>query len=85
MEVQDRAAAADSNAELERLEIETEYIDVSKMPDTKLLRFGMSAKFRCSRCRFQDSVTLARLMTQLEEARKEWNRRRPNLPLVDSF
>lgn len=85
MKVKDRAAAPRSKVELEKLEIESEYIDTSGMPDTTLLRFGMSAKSRCLQCRFSESAKLPRLMAQFEKARKEWNRRRPNLPLTDSF
>lgn len=80
MQVKDWGAAARSKAELEELEIESEHTDISEMPDTKLLRFGMSVRFRCA-----GSAKPARLISQLEEARKEWNSRRPNLPLADSF
>ena len=68
MKVKDRAAAPRSKAELEKLEIESEYIDISGMPDTTLLRFGVSAKPRCSQCRSSENAKLARLMAQLEEA-----------------
>jgi len=82
MEVEDRATRADHPAEPQQFEYGHPFSGISAMSDSKLLRVGISAKFRClqSDCKQRASLTL-----QLEEARKEWNRRHPFLPLVDSF
>ena len=82
MEVEDRATRACHPAEPQQFENGRPYSDISGMSDSKLLRFGISIKFRCLQ---SDREQLARLLPQLEEARAEWNRRHPILPLVDSF
>jgi hypothetical protein len=55
------------------------------MSSSELLRFGMSVKFRHSQEPKQNDPETADLSAQLNEARLEWNRRHPNLPLRDSF
>ena len=57
----------------------------SRMPDSELLRFGVRAKFRCSHESTPNDPQPADLAAQLNEARFEWNRRHPDLPLRDSF
>lgn len=82
MEVEDRAIPERHPAEPQQFENAHLYSDISGMSDSRLLRFGVSAKFRCLQ---SDREQLAGLLPQLEEARTEWNRRHPVLPLVDSF
>jgi len=55
------------------------------MSSSELLRFGVSAKFSYSSGPSPDHPETADLAAQLSEARAEWNRRHPNLPLHDSF
>jgi hypothetical protein len=60
-------------------------LSIHRMSSAELLRFGMRAKFNCSHeANPNDSCMTAR-MAQLAEARAEWNRRHPGLPLRDSF
>jgi len=60
-------------------------VPISRMSSLELLRFGMSVKFRYSEGPSPDLPETADLAAQLGEARAEWNRRHPNLPLRDSF
>lgn len=57
----------------------------SAMSNSELLRFGLSAKFRASQRPAPDDTQPEDLMALLSEARFEWNRRHPDLPLRDSF
>jgi len=57
----------------------------SRMSNSELLRFGLSAKFRSSQRPAPDNPQPEDLAAQLNEARIEWNRRHPDLPLRDSF
>jgi hypothetical protein len=60
-------------------------ISFSRMSSSELLRFGVSAKFRCSQESTPNDPERTGLAAQLNEARFEWNRRHPDLPLRDSF
>ncbi|HXA83406.1 MAG TPA: hypothetical protein VNY56_09880 [Methylomirabilota bacterium] len=60
-------------------------LSIHRMSSAELLRFGMRAKFRCSNEANPNDSRLTALMAQLAEARAEWNRRHPELPLRDSF
>ena len=60
-------------------------VPISRMSSSELLRFGVSVKFRYSGGPSPDDPETANLAAQLSEARPEWNRRHPNLPLRDSF
>jgi hypothetical protein len=54
------------------------------MPETELLRFGQTVKYMCSpeaNCEPPSEV----FITQLREARSEWQRRHPRPPLDDSI
>jgi hypothetical protein len=82
MEAEDRAARAGHTPEPQQSENGNLHGDISGAPDCKLLQFGISTKFRCLH---SDCEQLGSLQLQLEEARAEWNRRHPILPLVDSF
>jgi len=57
---------------------------ISEMSDTELLRFGVSAKHKCSQ-ELSKRPRLEPLVMQLTEARAEWIRRHPELPLNISF
>jgi hypothetical protein len=60
-------------------------ISISSMSSSELLRFGVCAKFRCSQGSSPNDHAAADRVAQLDEARAEWNRRHPGLPLRDSF
>lgn len=64
---------------------ESARVSISLMSSSELLRFGMRAKLRCSEGADSNGPGLAQLAAQLNEARSEWNRRHPDLPLRDSF
>jgi len=66
-------------------EIEDVRQHVSTMSSSELLRFGVTAKFRCSRGPGLEHAQKEALEAQLLEARTEWNKRHPSLPLRDSF
>jgi hypothetical protein len=54
------------------------------MPETELLRFGQVVKYMCSPKENCESPGEA-FIVQLREARAEWRRRHPQLPLIDSI
>jgi hypothetical protein len=56
-----------------------------KMSDTELLRFGIVAKYMCSREANLEAEQKEAFALRLNEARKEWNRRFPALPLSATF
>jgi hypothetical protein len=60
-------------------------VSVSRMSNSELLRFGLTAKFRLSEGPAPSDSELTGLESQLSDARAEWNRRHPDLPLRDSF
>ena len=66
-------------------ECENSLVSISNMSSSELLRFGLSAKYRLSRGPAPDDPELTDLAAQLNQARLEWNRRHPHLPLRDSF
>ena len=84
MHVSDFIESVGYISEPNRSEIESVRKRISGMSDTELLRFGTSAKFRCSAHRISNHPQLADLTLLLLEARAEWNRRHSKLPLVDS-
>jgi hypothetical protein len=53
--------------------------------DAELLRFGQAAKYMCSPTANMGKPPRWEFVIQLGEARKEWKRRNPNLPLADSI
>jgi len=85
MEVSDRPEIAAREFHQHRYEVDSEFQRIVVMPDTELLRFGLTTKFRCRRLGHSRSPQLPALLAQLDAARAEWNRRHPHLPLVDSF
>lgn len=56
-----------------------------KMNDAELLRFGTASKHMCSPKANLGHPPREPFVIQLEEARKEWKRRNPELPLSDSI
>ncbi len=79
----ERAGTSVFEAELNALNGDISRASISSMSNSELLRFGVNVKFRISRKPGSDNF--AKLEAQLNEARLEWNRRHPNLPLRDSF
>ena len=57
----------------------------AEMSDAELLRFGMTAKYACSLESRADHLWLELLEAQLSDARAEWQRRHPMLPLSISL
>jgi hypothetical protein len=55
------------------------------MSDTELLRFGIVAKHMCSEKAGLETARRQIFASQLAEAREEWNRRFPSLPLAATF
>ncbi len=56
-----------------------------KMSNPELLLFGVTAKFLCSLEANLNQPPPECVRVRLSEARAEWNRRNPTLPLSDSF
>jgi len=57
---------------------------LQRMPETELLRFGQAAKYICSNETNYGPPCEVPLL-QLTEARAEWRRRHPELPLAESI
>jgi hypothetical protein len=55
------------------------------MSDSELLLFGQVAKGNCNPETLVGKPPLEVYVVQLREARKEWRRRHPKVPLRDSF
>ena len=68
-----------------KAEIDTARERMSKMSDGELLRHGMKAKVEYEDRLREAEVPADRLVTELSEARAEWNRRYKKMPLRDSF
>ena len=58
---------------------------LNEMSDEELLRFGMLAKYMCSQGETLDKEKMEAFTLQLDEARKEWKKRFPKLPLSSTF
>jgi hypothetical protein len=58
---------------------------LKKMSDTELLRFGQEARYMCSLEANPGHPPNETFVVQLREARAEWKRRHPQLPLSDSI
>jgi hypothetical protein len=56
-----------------------------KMSNPELLLFGVTTKCQCSSETGSDHTPQEAILLQLNEARKEWKRRNPSLPLSESF
>jgi hypothetical protein len=55
------------------------------MSNPELLLFGVATKYQCSREPESGYAPPEDVLVQLAEARKEWTKRNPRLPLRDSF
>jgi hypothetical protein len=55
------------------------------MNDAELLRFGQAAKYMCTPEANLGQPPRQPFVIQLREARKEWKRRNPELPLCESI
>ena len=55
------------------------------MSNPELLLFGVTTKCQCSWVTEADLPPPENILVQLSEARKEWKRRNPRLPLSESF
>jgi hypothetical protein len=55
------------------------------MNDTELLQFGQAAKYMCTPEANLGHPPRQSFVIQLQEAREEWKRRNPYLPLSDSI
>jgi hypothetical protein len=69
----------------EESDIERFHQRLRKMSGPKLLRFGVVNKYMCSLETNPDRLSRESFVMQLNEAREEWNRRYPELPLRGSF
>jgi hypothetical protein len=58
---------------------------VRKMSDPELLRYGAVCKSMCSPETKLDTPSLDAWTVQLQEARAEWLKRHPELPLSESI
>jgi hypothetical protein len=58
---------------------------LAAMNECELLRFGIAAKYGYTHRANQRRQPRKFLSLQLEAAQNEWRRRRPGLPLRDSF
>jgi hypothetical protein len=74
-----------TSCEIDSPEFESIRLRISRMASTELLRFGVVTKFRCSHILSPNHRQQELLTAELIEARAEWNRRYPRLPLCDSF
>ena len=68
-----------------KAEIDTIRERMSKMSDGELLRYGMAAKLEHEERLRGAEAPGDLLVTELSEARAEWNRRYGKIPLRDSF
>ena len=85
MAVLDRVESTASETRRNPLENQNARIAFCSMSSSELLRFGVSAKFKCAQQPDANDPEPPDLAAQLKEARFEWNRRHPDLPLRDSF
>jgi hypothetical protein len=58
---------------------------VRRMSDEELLRYGAICKSMCSTESNLDKPSLDAWIVQLQEARAEWRKRHPELPLSESI
>jgi hypothetical protein len=66
-------------------DIETLREHLRKMSNPELLLFGVTTKCQCCSEKRPERTPQEAILVQLNEARKEWNRRNPSLPLRESF
>lgn len=85
IEITDKMEISIPLAEQHPAESEAAPAYIAGMSNPELLRFGLSAKLRCSEAENPDDPRIRTLLVQLNLARAEWVRRHPKLPLRDSF
>jgi hypothetical protein len=67
------------------LDIECLRARLRAIPDSQLLQVGQAARMLCSTETSLGEPPLEIYAVQLREAREEWRRRHPKLPLRDAF
>jgi hypothetical protein len=60
-------------------------IGLCELDDAALLRYGIVARYLCDPKTNYTTEPGASLVVRLEEVRREWKRRHPDLPLSDSL
>jgi hypothetical protein len=68
-----------------RLSTEEAPLAPRRMSNAELLRFGLVAKYMCSKGAELGDGEIGAFELQFNEARMEWNRRFPKLPLSATF
>ena len=64
--------------------VEEVRLRLRKMNDAELLRFGQAAKYMCTPYANLGQSPREEFVVQLREARAEWRRRFPKMPLSES-
>jgi hypothetical protein len=82
---QDRGGPMKQGFPVVEFEIERLRARLRAIPDSQLLQVGQAAKMLCSTEINADGPPLELYVVQLREAREEWRRRHPKLPLRDAF
>jgi hypothetical protein len=70
--------------QIESFDVESLRLRLRKMNDPELLSFGQAAKFMCSPRANLGKPPREEFVIQLHEARAEWRRRFPKIPLSES-
>jgi hypothetical protein len=73
------------STQLNRLHVGEWRSTLLSLSNAELLRLGMVAKYKCSQEANLSDQQRLRYAAQLDEARKEWDRRFPTLPLSATF
>jgi hypothetical protein len=68
-----------------QIDLEALRTRLQKMSDQELMQFAQAAKFMCLPGANLGEPQHQMLIIKLEEARNEWKRRNPDLPLSDSI
>jgi hypothetical protein len=74
-----------SSVGFSELDLEALRTRLQKMNDAELLRYGQAAKSMCSPDAYFVQAPRQVFVVQLEEARREWKRRSPDLPVSESI
>jgi len=70
---------------IDELDIEGLRQRLHRMSNPELLMFGVTTKCLCALDASPDSSPSGGVLVQLREAREEWKKRNPSLPLSESF
>jgi hypothetical protein len=69
--------------QIDSFDVESLRLRLRKMNDRELLQFGQAAKYLCSpRANMMGKPPREEFVIQLREARAEWRRRFPKIPLT---